>query len=81
MGHKQPATTIVTDNNTAHGLTQGTMIAKQSKAMDMQFHWLKCRAAQKQFNIKWKRGSSNKADYNSKHQPPHLHQKIRPKYL
>eukprot|EP00957_Ditylum_brightwellii_P043869 3326519-Ditylum_brightwellii.AAC.1 len=35
MGHKQPATTIFTDNNTAHGLTQGTMIAKQSKAMDM----------------------------------------------
>eukprot|EP00957_Ditylum_brightwellii_P055140 4179128-Ditylum_brightwellii.AAC.1 len=47
MGRKQPATTIVTDNNTAHDLTQGTMIAKRSKAMDMRFHWLKCRAAQK----------------------------------
>eukprot|EP00957_Ditylum_brightwellii_P007380 559293-Ditylum_brightwellii.AAC.1 len=56
MGHKQPATTIVTDNNTAHRLTKGTMIAKHSKAIDMRFHWLKCQTAQKQFNIKWKRG-------------------------
>eukprot|EP00957_Ditylum_brightwellii_P042629 3228265-Ditylum_brightwellii.AAC.1 len=35
MGHKQLTTTIVINNNTAHGLTQGTMIAKYSKAMDM----------------------------------------------
>eukprot|EP00957_Ditylum_brightwellii_P002557 196400-Ditylum_brightwellii.AAC.1 len=25
MGHKQSATTIITDNNIGHGLTQGTM--------------------------------------------------------
>eukprot|EP00957_Ditylum_brightwellii_P016342 1228424-Ditylum_brightwellii.AAC.1 len=73
MGHKQPATTIVTDNNTAHGRTQGTMVAKCSKAMDMQFHWLKCCAAQKQFNIKWKRMVINKADYHSNHHPPPPH--------
>eukprot|EP00957_Ditylum_brightwellii_P096834 7374238-Ditylum_brightwellii.AAC.1 len=45
MGHKQLATTIVADNNTVHGLTQGTMIPKQSKAMDMWLHWLKCCSA------------------------------------
>eukprot|EP00957_Ditylum_brightwellii_P177918 13551918-Ditylum_brightwellii.AAC.1 len=28
MEHKQPATTIVTDNNIVHGLTKGTMIPK-----------------------------------------------------
>eukprot|EP00957_Ditylum_brightwellii_P026880 2032670-Ditylum_brightwellii.AAC.1 len=78
MGHKQPATTIITNNNTAHSLTQGTMIAKRSKAMDMRFHWLKCRSAQKQFNIKWKRGSSNKADYHSKHHPTKFTRKYKP---
>eukprot|EP00957_Ditylum_brightwellii_P138921 10589348-Ditylum_brightwellii.AAC.1 len=31
MGHKQPVTPIVTDNNTVHRLTKGTMIAKRSK--------------------------------------------------
>ena len=41
MGHPQPKTPLITDNSTAHGLTQGTMIPKRSKAMDMRFHWLK----------------------------------------
>eukprot|EP00957_Ditylum_brightwellii_P013748 1036451-Ditylum_brightwellii.AAC.2 len=56
MGHKQPPTSLITDNNTAHGLTIGTMIPKRSKVADMQFHWLKCCEAQQQFNIKWKKG-------------------------
>ena len=41
MGHPQPPTNVSVDNSTAHGLTQGTMIPKKSKAMDMRFHWLK----------------------------------------
>eukprot|EP00957_Ditylum_brightwellii_P070983 5394654-Ditylum_brightwellii.AAC.1 len=57
------------------------MIAKRSKAIDMRFHWLKCRSAQKLFSIKWKRESSNKADYHSKRHPPHIHQTIQTKYL
>eukprot|EP00957_Ditylum_brightwellii_P026930 2035856-Ditylum_brightwellii.AAC.1 len=40
----------------------------------MRFHWLKCREAQKQFIIKWKRGTVNRADYHSKHHPPIHHQ-------
>ena len=35
MGHKQPPTTMTVDNSTAHGLTEGAMIPKRSKAMDM----------------------------------------------
>eukprot|EP00957_Ditylum_brightwellii_P085633 6514445-Ditylum_brightwellii.AAC.1 len=81
MSHKQPETTIVTDNNTVHRFTQGTMIPKQSKAMDMQLHWLKCCLVQNQFKIKWKRGSVNKADYHSKHHHPQVHQKMRPCYV
>ena len=46
MGHPQPPTNITVDNSMAYQLTQGTMIAKKSKAMDMQFHWLKFREAQ-----------------------------------
>ena len=33
MGHPQPATNMTVDNSTAHGLTQGTMVVKKSKAM------------------------------------------------
>eukprot|EP00957_Ditylum_brightwellii_P165626 12608524-Ditylum_brightwellii.AAC.1 len=67
MGHPQPPTPLITDNNTAHELTTGAMISKRSKAVDIHFHWLKCREAQQQFNIKWKQGTVNKVDYPSKH--------------
>ena len=45
MGHPQPATRITVDNQNACGLTKGTMMPKKSKAMDMRFHWLRCREA------------------------------------
>ena len=37
MGHLQPPTNVSVDNSTAHGLTQGTMIPKKSKAMALCF--------------------------------------------
>jgi hypothetical protein len=46
MGHPQPATNMTVDNSTAHGLTQGTMVVKNSKAMDVRFHLLRCQEAQ-----------------------------------
>ena len=41
MDHPQPPTNVSVDNSTAHGLTQGTMIPKKFKAIDMRFHCLK----------------------------------------
>eukprot|EP00957_Ditylum_brightwellii_P206597 15349148-Ditylum_brightwellii.AAC.1 len=46
LGHPQPPTPLITDNNTEHQLTTGTMTPIYSKAVDMYFHWLKCREAQ-----------------------------------
>eukprot|EP00957_Ditylum_brightwellii_P087459 6657647-Ditylum_brightwellii.AAC.1 len=57
------------------------MLPKRSKAMDMRFQWLRCHAAQKQFNIKWRRGKYNKADYASKHHPPTVHQQHRLQFV
>eukprot|EP00957_Ditylum_brightwellii_P070787 5379630-Ditylum_brightwellii.AAC.1 len=57
------------------------MLPKRSKAMDMRFQWLRCRSAQKQFNIKWRRGKYNKADYSSKHHPPTVHQQRRSQFV
>ena len=81
MGHPQLATPITVDNSTAHGLTEGSMIPKRSKAMDMRFHWLSCREAQKQFNFIWRKGSINRADYHTKHHPPSPHRLKRSEYL
>ena len=77
LGHPQPRTTITTDNATAVGLTTGKMVPKRSKMMDMRFHWLKCREAQKQFNYEWAPAEENRADYPSKHHTGKHHQRIR----
>ena len=48
MGHKQPPTPIQTDNTTALGVVQNNLATKRLKLIDMKFHWLRCRAAQRQ---------------------------------
>ena len=78
MGHPQDKTPVTTDNNTAHGLTMGTMNSKASKSNDMRFQWLKCRKAQGLFRFLWARGHLNRADYPSKHHQASHHQRVRP---
>ncbi len=48
MGHPQPPTPMQTDNSTALGVVTSNIQQRQTKAMDMQFHWLRCREAQNQ---------------------------------
>ena len=77
MVHPQPPTNITVDNSTAHRLTQGTMIPKKSKAMDMCFHCLKCREAQGHLRYLWRRGKNNQSDYHTSHHPPQHHRDMR----
>jgi hypothetical protein len=67
MGHKQPPTPIQTDNTTAIGIVNNNIQPRQSKAMDMKFHWLRCCEAQDQFIFFWRPGPTNRADYWTKH--------------
>jgi hypothetical protein len=53
LGHLQPRTPMQTDNATAHALLANKILLKALKAMDMQFHWLRCRDAQGQFRYYW----------------------------
>eukprot|EP00536_Pseudo-nitzschia_multiseries_P006489 jgi/Psemu1/15436/gm1.15436_g len=75
LGHPQLATPLKTDNNTAEGILNGTIKQKRSKAIDMQYYWLKDRAQQGQFNIFWQPGKHNLADYPTKHHPGNHHKK------
>lgn len=43
LGHKQPATPLKTDNSTATRIVNNTIKQKTSKAIDMQFYWLRDR--------------------------------------
>ena len=69
MGHPQGRTLVTTDNSAAQGLIKKTMIPKAAKSYDMRFNFLKCREAQRQFDIVWRAGRNNRADYHSKKHP------------
>jgi hypothetical protein len=63
MGHKQPKTPIQTNNSTALGVVNKNIQQQCTKAMDMRFHWLRCRDSQGQIRYYWRPGTNNHADY------------------
>jgi hypothetical protein len=73
LGHPQPRTPIQTDNLTAHTLLTNKILPKALKAMDMRFHWLRCRSAQDQYIFYWRPGTQNFADYWTQHHPKNHH--------
>ena len=81
MGHQQPQTTVVTDNSTAEGLINKIMSPRRAKTYDRKTNWLKCREAQQQFNIIWKSGKINRADYHSKTHPVKVYQDKRSHFV
>ncbi len=81
MSHPQPPTPIQTDNSTALGVVINTIQPKRTKAMDMRFHWLRSRINQQQFRPYWRAGTTNLADYVTKHHPAIHHQAVRPLFL
>jgi hypothetical protein len=81
MGHPQPRTPVQTDNSTAEGVINHKIQPKQTKAMDMRFHWLRGRKAQGQYQIFWHLGKLNIADYSTKHHSPLHHVDVRSEFL
>ena len=73
MGWPQPKSPIQTDNSTAVGFTNDTIVGRRVKMMDMRINWLRCRESQDQFRYYWDKGSNNWADYSTKHHPPIYH--------
>ncbi len=57
------------------------MREKRSKSWDMKFNWLRDCQAQQQFKIKWQKGSTNQANYFTKHHPPSHHKNKRYGYI
>ena len=81
MGYPQPSTPIKTDNSTAAGIVNLSILQKKSKAMDMRFYWVKDRVSPKHFLVYWESGLSNKGDYYTKHFPNSHHVHVRPQYV
>jgi len=74
MGWPQPRTPVQTDNSTAAGVVNNTIVPKRTKSMDMRLHWLRCREAQGQFRFYWAKGTDNEADYHTKKHPEVYHE-------
>jgi hypothetical protein len=62
-----------TDNNTALNIVNNNVM-KNLKAMDMKYHWLRCRESQGQFHHYWALGTTNNGGYVTKHHAPIHHQ-------
>ena len=67
MGHRQPPTTMQTDNTTACAVVTNKISQKRLKSLDIKRHWLRCRISQKQFRYYWQLGPNNLGDYVTKH--------------
>ena len=83
LGHNQPktGTPLNTENSTAHGIVHNNVRQNNSRCFDTGFHCIHDRAKQGQFDVYWKPGPNNKADYVTKHHPPSVHREVRPTYL
>jgi hypothetical protein len=77
LGHTQPPTPLQTDTSTAYGIVNETIKQKRSKAMDMRYHWLTDRVRKKQFDVYWRPGRENLADYHRKHHSEQHHKDMR----
>jgi hypothetical protein len=81
LGHVQPPTPPQTDNAMADRVINGKVQPKQTKTMDMRFHWLRNWEYQQQFCIYWQPSKLNYANYWTKHHPETHHCNMRKEFL
>jgi hypothetical protein len=72
-----PATPAQAENARASGIANDTVNQKRSRATDMRFYWVRDRVRQDHFHIFWAPGTSNRADYYTKHFAPSHHRLVR----
>ena len=66
MGYTQQATKFFCDNTTAVGIANDNIKQRRSKSIDMRYHWLRDRVRLGHFEIAWRRGEFNLADFFTK---------------
>ena len=81
LGHPQPPTPIVYDNQVAGKIANGTAKAKRTKAIAKCFHWLRDRIRKKYFVAIWRPGKHNLGDFFSKIHPVAHWNSSRPVYV
>ena len=81
LGYPQTHTEIICDNLCAVGIANNTFTMKRTKTIDMRYHWIRDQVKIGIFNVIWKPGKLNLADFFTKAHPVHHHKNIRWKYV
>ena len=81
LGHKQTPTEIQVEKFTAEGFDNDTIKQKISKAINMQFYWIKERTRQIQSLVYCRTGSTNIGDYHTKNNYSARHHRMRPNFM
>ena len=69
----QPPLYLQNKNSRSVGITDNTIVPRQTKSTDIQFYCLRCRAAQDQFRFYCPPMGINWGDYSTKHCPSLFH--------
>lgn len=72
LGHPQPPTRIITDNECAVGICNDTITIRKSKAIAMRYHWIRDRVRLGEFTVDWVAGKNNIADFFTKALPVYM---------
>jgi hypothetical protein len=80
MGWKQSQTECRVDNACAQGLAMDTVNDKRTKHIDRRYHWLKFELKKGLFAARWKKGSTNLADFFTKYLDKQSHRTFTEKF-
>ena len=78
LNYPQPPTILLCDNECAVGIANDATKLRKGKAIDMRFHWIRDRISQRQFQVLWRKGANNLADFFTKALPVHTHLDLMP---
>jgi hypothetical protein len=81
LGYPQKATPMISDNSCAVGTANKEIKQRKSKAIDMRYHWIRDRVKQGHFQVTWKPGETNLADFFTKAHPVQHHKLMRSSYV
>ena len=70
MKWQHPKSLLQTDNSTAAGVVNNTIVPRNLKTTYRRLHWIRCRESQGQFRYYWASGNLNWGDYSTKHHLP-----------
>jgi hypothetical protein len=81
LGYPQSPTDIYTDDECAVGLSNSSVTPKMSKNIYVRFNWIRDRARQNLFRVRFVSGSLNRADFMTKALPVHTHTSLVPYFV